>query len=89
MTSRTTSRFWGAYRELSPEARELARKAYRLFRENPRHPSLRFKKVHDRESIYSVRVTLACRAVGVVKGDEITWFWIGAHADYDRLLKSF
>jgi hypothetical protein len=33
-------------------------------------------------------VTLAFRAVGVLKGDEITWFWIGSHADYDRLLKT-
>jgi hypothetical protein len=88
VTSRTTPRFWAAYRELPPETRECARKTYRLFRENPRHPSLRFKKVHDREPIYSVRVTRACRAVGIVKDDEITWFWIGDHAGYDRLLKS-
>lgn len=70
------------------DTRILARKAYRLFRENPRHPSLRFRKVHDREPIYSVRVPLAYRAVGIVKDDEITWFWIGDHAGYDRLLKS-
>jgi hypothetical protein len=44
--------------------------------------------VHDREPIYSVRVTRACRAIGIVKDDEITWFWIGDHASYDRLLKS-
>ena len=88
MTSYTTPRFWAAYRELPLETRELARKAYRLFRENPQHPSLQFKKVHDREPVYSVRVTLAYRAVGVMKDDEITWFWIGNHAEYDRLLKS-
>ena len=88
MTSRTTPRFWTAYRELSPELRELARKAYRLFQDNPQHPSLQFKKVHNREPIYSVRVTLAFRALGVLKGDEITWFWIGSHTDYDRLLKT-
>ena len=28
------------------------------------------------------------RAVGVLAGDEIVWFWIGAHSDYARLLKS-
>jgi hypothetical protein len=88
VTSRTTPRFWAAYRELPREARESARKAYRLFQEHPRHPSLRFKKVHDREPIYSVRVTRTCRAVGIVKNDDITWFWIGDHAGYDRLLKS-
>ena len=88
MTSHTTPRFWAAYRELPPETQELARKAYRLFLANPQHPSLRFKKVHDREPIYSVRITLAYRAVGVLKDDEITWFWIGSHAEYDGLLKS-
>jgi hypothetical protein len=40
-----------------------ARKAYRLFHDNPAHPSLQFKKVHDREPIYSARVTLGYRAV--------------------------
>ena len=64
------------------------RKAYVLFRENPQHPSLQFKKVHEREPVYSVRVTIAHRAVGLLENDKITWFWIGSHADYDRLLKS-
>ena len=48
MTSLTTRRFWAAYRELPTEVRDAARKAYALFRENPQHPSLRFKKVHER-----------------------------------------
>jgi len=51
--SRATPRFWAAYRDLPPEIRNVAQKAYRLFRENPGHPSLHFKKVHDRDSIYS------------------------------------
>jgi hypothetical protein len=88
VTSRTTPRFWAAYRALPPDTRERARKAYLLFRDDPQHPSLRFKKVHDREPIYSVRVTSGYRAVGFVQEDEITWFWIGDHSSYDRLLKS-
>ncbi len=87
MRSRATPRFWAAYHELPPEVREAARKAYRLFRENARHPSLQFKKVHDRDPIYSVRVTLGYRALGLLDDDEITWFWIGTHAEYDRLLQ--
>ena len=88
MTSHTTPRFWSAYRALPVEIQDAARKSYRLFRENPQHPSLQFKKVHDRESIYSTRVTIAYRAVGLLENDQITWFWIGSHDDYDRLLKS-
>ena len=87
MRSRATPRFWAAYRELPPEIKELARKAYGLFRDNPRHPSLQFKKVHD-DSIYSVRVTLGYRALGLLEDEEVTWFWIGTHAEYDRLLAS-
>ena len=88
MKSHATPRFWAAYHELSQEVREAAQRAYRLFRENPKHPSLPFKKVHERESVYSVRVTLGYRAVGLLEDDEVTWFWIGSHADYDRLLKT-
>jgi hypothetical protein len=84
--SRATPRFWAAYRELPPEIQDLARKAYRLFRENPAHPSLHFKKVHDRDPVYAARVSLGYRAVGLLEDEEITWFWIGSHAEYDRLL---
>ena len=87
MNSRATPRFWAAYQELPPEVKAAAQKAYRLFRENPNHPGLQFKKVHDREPVYSVRVTVAYRAVGLLENDEVTWFWIGNHAEYDRLLK--
>jgi hypothetical protein len=86
--SRATPRFWAAYGGLPPEIREAARKAYRLFREDLRHPSLQFKKVHDRDSIYSVRVTLGYRAVGLLEDEEIAWFWIGTHAAYERLLEN-
>jgi hypothetical protein len=84
--SRATPRFWAAYRELPPEIRDAARKAYRLFRENPRHPSLHFKKAHVRDPIYSARVTLGYRALGLLEDQDVTWFWIGSHAEYDRLL---
>jgi hypothetical protein len=88
VTSLTTPRFCAAYRELPTEVRDAARKAYARFRENPQHPSLQFKKVHEPEPVYSVRVTIAYRAVGLLENDTITWFWIGSHADYDRLLNS-
>ena len=88
MKSSATLRFWAAYRKFPSDIQGLARKAYRLFATNPRYQSLRFKKVHGHEPIYLVRVALGYRAVGLLEGDDITWFWIGAHADYDRLLAS-
>jgi hypothetical protein len=84
--SRATPRFWTSYRKLPSDTREHARKAYRLFRDNPAHPSLNFKKVHASEPVYSVRVTRGYRAVGLWESDEITWFWIGNHANYERLI---
>jgi hypothetical protein len=47
---------------------------------------LRFKKVHLTEPVYSVRVSLDYRAVGVVTGETIIWYWIGNHDDYEKLL---
>ena len=63
-----------------------ARLAYQLFRQDPFHPSLRFKQVHASRPIFSARVGLAYRALAVREGDEVIWFWIGSHADYDDLL---
>lgn len=88
MISRATPRFWASYHDLPTEIKAAARKAYRLFREDAQHPGLQFKKVHTREPLHSVRVTLGYRALGLLEGDEITWLWIGTHAEYDRLLKS-
>lgn len=88
MKSRATPRFWSAYRALPGAVQDQARKAYDLFRDNPAHPSLQFKKVADRGPVYAVRVTLDYRALGVLTGQEVLWFWIGSHADYDRLLRS-
>lgn len=66
MKSRATPRFWAAYHELPAEIRTLAKKAYRLIADDPGHLSLHFKKVHSREPLYSVRVSLGYRALGLL-----------------------
>ena len=86
MTSRITEEFVHLFARLPPEIKSLARKNYRLWRENPSHPGLQFKRVSDQEPIYSVRIGLAWRALGLLDGDAMTWFWIGSHADYDALI---
>jgi len=86
MNSKTTKRFRQMLAKLPRDVRRQAREAYRLFRRNPNHPSLRFKQVHPTDPIYSVRIGLGYRAVGIREGDTIYWFWIGGHADYDRLI---
>jgi len=67
---------------------ENSPEAYALIPDIPAHPSLNFERIHAYEPLYSVRVTRGYRALGLLDGDEITWFWIGTHAGYDRLLAS-
>ena len=86
MTSHTTKRFREAFRLLPQTVKRQAREAYRLFRQNPHHPGLYFKQVHPSKPIYSVRISRDYRAVGIRDGDEMIWFWIGSHTDYDTLL---
>ena len=74
------------FRRLQPETQERARTAYQLWRDNPRHNSLQFKRVSRRHPIYSVRVGLEHRALGLLEGDTVFWYWIGPHDDYERLL---
>jgi hypothetical protein len=38
-------------------------------------------------TIYSVRVGTGYRGMGLREADQIYWFWIGTHAEYDQLLK--
>lgn len=84
MKSATLPSFWEAYFSLNKNIKASARKAYYLWRENPFHPSLHFKCINEKEDIWSVRITRSYRAVGILVGDTITWFWIGNHDDYER-----
>lgn len=81
-----TEEFLRRFAVLPETVKAQARKAHRLWRQNPDHPSLKFKKVHSTDAIYSVRVSLDWRVLGLLDDDAMTWFWIGSHADYDRLL---
>jgi hypothetical protein len=86
--SQTTEKFRALFAAAPDAVQERIRAAYRLWLENPRHPSLRFKKVHDTLPIYSARVDLDWRAIGVLKGDTMVWFWVGPHSDYEKLLSA-
>lgn len=76
--------FWFHYRLLPEAIRDLADKNFALLKENPRHPSLRLKKVGI---FWSVRVGISYRALGKVREEGIVWTWIGSHADYDSMVK--
>jgi hypothetical protein len=86
MNSRITKRFRELLGALPDHVRQQARESYRLFLQDPSHPGLRFKKVCNDPPIYSARIGIGYRALGVLAGDTIVWFWIGSHAEYDKLL---
>jgi hypothetical protein len=88
MTSRTTTDFRAAFRALAVHVQEQARQAYRTFASDPQHPGLRFKLVSRAADVYSARVGLGYPALAARQGDVWLWFWIGSHAEYDRLLRS-
>src|SRR5437879_9972910 len=84
MNSATTPRFRQAFAALPTEIQARTRKAYHLWRENHRHPSLRFKKIGK---VWSARVDDNYRALAHVIGDTAYWFWVGPHGEYMHLLK--
>jgi hypothetical protein len=75
--------FWACLEKLPANVQELARENYDLLKTNPYHPSLHFKRV---DRFWSIRVGRAYRALAVDAADGIVWFWIGTHAEYDRLV---
>ena len=87
VTSSVTKAFRDLLHRLPTATQEQAARAYALWRTDPYHNSLQFKRVSQRQPIYAVRVGLGYRALGLREGDHVYWFWIGPHAEYDALLK--
>ncbi|WP_411280468.1 hypothetical protein [Gemmatimonas sp.] len=83
MSHHASPAFWACYDALPAAVRALADKQFALLKENPRYPSLHFKRIGR---LHSARVGSHYRALAVDVPDGILWFWIGTHADYDRLV---
>ncbi len=88
MKSITTDRFWHLFRALPHNVRKEAQEAFYLFRDNPLHPGLRFKRLRCNPDYWSVRVTQDYRAVGRKHKDTIVWFWIGSHSEFDKKFRA-
>lgn len=84
MRSRAVRSFWDRYHALPADVQRIAVKQYRLWLHDPRHPSVRFKKVGG---YWSARVSDDYRSVGILDGKAVVWFFIGTHSEYGRLLK--
>ncbi|KUJ95331.1 MAG: hypothetical protein XD41_1679 [Desulfonauticus sp. 38_4375] len=87
MISHTTERFRNLLAQLPKQIQKQAKEAYIQFEKDPYHPGFRFKRVHSKLPIYSVRISKDYRALGIQRDGEIVWFWVGSHSDYDNILK--
>ena len=85
MNHTASARFWRCYDSLPAEVRTLADKNFKLLKADPGHPSLQFKLLGGGK-LYSARVGLYYRALGIPRESGVHWFWIGTHAEYDRLV---
>jgi hypothetical protein len=86
--SRLTRDFLASFAALPERIQRLARENYILWKRNPHHPSLSFKRVGHKYPAYSVRIGLGWRAVGFLEADGVVWFWVGSHADYERIVRT-
>jgi hypothetical protein len=80
---RATLEFWECYAELPKVVRKKADKNFLLLKANPKHPSLHFKSIGE---AWSVRIGLEWRALALPNKNGFDWFWIGSHAEYDKLI---
>jgi hypothetical protein len=83
----TSTKFRKVFKRLPIEVQQRAKQVYLVWKENPNHPSLHYKQVNETQSIFSIRVGLTYRALGVKEGNTIIWFWIGSHEEYNHLIK--
>ncbi len=75
--------FWDMFEKLPVEIQINAKKKFNLLKSNPFHPSLHLKDVNEH---WSIRIGIKYRALGIQKDENIIWFWIGKHDDYDKLI---
>ena len=81
MTSHALPSFWRCYQRLPKHIQKLADKNFALFKENPRHPSLDFRK---KGGVYTAEIGRSHRALARERGGGYYWFWIGTHEDYNN-----
>ena len=83
MTHHAASSCWECYSSSANTIQVQADESFALLKQNDRHPSLHFKKIGK---LWSVRASRDYRALGIDVDDGVLWIWIGAHAEYDRLV---
>jgi hypothetical protein len=65
LISRANGKFWKLYQALPPDIKKQAKESFILFKKDPWYPSLHFKRVHSSLPVYSARINIDYRAVGI------------------------
>lgn len=79
--------YWDSFDDLPEDVKKLAEKNYKLWRESKNAPGLRFKQIHKTLPIYSFRVGMKHRTVGVETADnKIAWFWVGSFETFNETI---
>ena len=81
MNSRALPSFWKCYHKLPQHIQRVADKNFVLFKSNPHHPSLGFRK---KGGVYTAEIGRSYRALARERGGDYYWFWIGTHEEYNR-----
>ena len=79
MKLRVTERFARRYRSLPREIQERVDAQLELLLENPRHPSLRSKKMQGTSRIWELRVTQGYRLTFQIEGEVYELRTVGTH----------
>jgi hypothetical protein len=87
LRSQCTQRFWKLFHALPKDIQQLAAKNYALWRSDPSHPSLRFRRLEGAANLMTIRIGDHHRALGMLKEGCVTWVWIGTHAEYDKMVR--
>jgi len=86
LISRRNERFQRAFGKLPAKVKLQAKNAYKIWKDNPHYPGLKFSNIHPNKPLYSIRIGLGWRAIGLKEGDCMIWFRIGSHEEYNNLL---
>jgi hypothetical protein len=85
VSNHTTARFREMRDRLPEQVRRSAYAAFDIFKTNPDHPGLNFRKVGR---FWGISFANGYRALAVKDGEDLIWFFIGSHADYDKIKKA-
>lgn len=94
MKSKRTKEFKELFSRLPVAVQELAAAVYKVFASDPRALSLHSHSLKDtargrhRTGSISIRINQQYRAIYVIDGDVVVWYWCGSHNDYENFTGS-